>query len=139
PRAARVLGDVYSPAERGKVQGWSSCVFGVAAIVGPALGAFLVGHVHWSVVFWVNLPIGIVSIAMFAIFLPEQIERREHRIDYLGGVLLVFGIGALMLALVQAISLDRGTIAGLVLLGVGALVWLFVTEVRATEPMTWFR
>jgi EmrB/QacA subfamily drug resistance transporter len=135
PIAATVLGDVYTPEERAKVQGWSSSVFGVAAIIGPALGAFLVEHVHWSVVFWVNLPIGLVSIAMFAIFLPEQIARREHRIDYLGGVLLVVGVGALMLALVQAISLDRGTIAGLVLLGVGALGWLLVHEQRAPEPM----
>jgi EmrB/QacA subfamily drug resistance transporter len=135
PIAATVLGDVYTPAERAKVQGWSSSVFGVAAVVGPALGAFLVEHVHWSVVFWVNLPIGIASIAMFAIFLPERVERREHRIDYLGGGLLVIGVGALMLALVQAIRLDRGTILGLVACGTGALIWLFFHEQHTPEPM----
>ena len=103
PIAATIVGDIYSPAERARVQGAISSVFGVAAIIGPALGAFLVQHVHWSVVFWVNLPVGAVSITMFALFLHEGVERREHRIDYLGGALLVLGIGALMLALVQAV------------------------------------
>jgi len=98
PIAVTIIGDIYTPSERARVQGWISSVFGLAAVVGPALGAFLVEHVHWSVVFWVNLPIGVLSIAMFAIFLPERVERREHRLDYLGGLLLVVGIGALMLA-----------------------------------------
>src|SRR3984885_13554658 len=102
PIAMTIVGDIYTPPERARVQGWTSAVFGLAAIVGPALGAFLVQHVHWSVVFWVNLPIGFLAIVMFALYLPERVERREHRIDYLGGVLLILGIGSLMLAVVQA-------------------------------------
>ena len=90
---------------------------------------------HWSVVFWVNLPIGAVSIAMFALFLNERVERREHRIDYLGGVLLIIGIGALMLALVQAVSLAAGEIGLLVAVGGAALTWLFIHEQRTAEPM----
>jgi MFS family permease len=110
-------------------------VFGLAAVIGPALGAFLVLHVHWSVVFWINLPVGVLAIAMFAIFLPETIERRQHRLDYLGGALLVVGIGALMLALVQARSLGAGSIAALVALGCAALGALLVFERRTEEPM----
>ena len=56
-------------------------------------------------VFWVNLPVGAISLLMFALFLHEPVERREHRIDYLGGALLIVGVGALMLALVQATTL----------------------------------
>jgi len=108
PIASTIIGDIYTPADRARVQGWFSSVFGVAAIVGPLLGAFLVEHVHWSVVFWVNLPIGMISITMFWVFLHERVERREHRIDYLGGVLLVIGVGALMLTLVQGASLGGG-------------------------------
>src|SRR6266851_3598988 len=63
---------------------------------------------------------------MFALFLDERVERREHRIDYLGGVLLV---------LVQAVSLAAGEIAALVAVGIAALAWLFVHERRAAEPM----
>ena len=135
PIAMTIIGDIYAPAERARIQGASSAVWGFAAVVGPALSAVLVESVHWSVVFWVNLPVGAISIAMFALFLNERIERREHQIDYLGGALLIVGIGALMLALVQALTLGTAAIAGLVVLGVGALVWLFVHEQRVPEPM----
>jgi EmrB/QacA subfamily drug resistance transporter len=133
--AMTIIGDLYTPAERARIQGASSAVWGFAAVVGPALSAFLVEHVHWSVVFWVNIPVGIVSIAMFALFLHERVERREHRIDYLGGILLIIGIGALMLALVEAMTLDGVVIAAFVALGIGALVWLFIHEQRTAEPM----
>jgi EmrB/QacA subfamily drug resistance transporter len=135
PIAATIVADIYTPAERAKVQGAISSVFGVAAIIGPALGAFLVEHVHWSVVFWVNLPVGAISIAMFALFLEEPARRREHRIDFLGGALLIVGIGTLMLALVQAVTLSLQQIAALVVLGIAALTWLFIHEQRTAEPM----
>jgi EmrB/QacA subfamily drug resistance transporter len=135
PIAMTIVGDIYSPPERARVQGWSSAVFGLAAVVGPALGAFLVQHVHWSVVFWVNLPIGLLAMAMFAIYLPERIERREHRIDYLGGVLLVAGVGSLMLALVQATRLGGFAVAALVAFGLAMLGALYWHERRTPEPM----
>lgn len=133
--ALTIIGDIYTPPERARIQGATSAVFGFAAVVGPALSAYLVQNVHWSVVFWVNVPIGLISIAMFAMFLHERVERREHRIDYLGGVLLVVGIGALMLALVEAIALDGRVIAALVGLGIAALGWLLFHEGRTAEPM----
>ena len=133
--AMTVIGDIYTPAERARIQAASSAVWGFAAIVGPALSAFLVQHVHWSVVFWVNLPIGAVSIAMFALFLPEQVTCKQHRIDYLGAILLIVGVGALLLALVQAIRLDRGMIAGLIAIGVVALGGLLAYERRVPEPV----
>jgi len=75
--AVTIIGDIYTPAERARIQGFSSAVWGFAAVIGPALSAFLVEYVHWSVVFWVNLPVGIVSIAMFAIFLHERVDHRR--------------------------------------------------------------
>ena len=135
PIAMTIVGDIYTPAERARVQGWTSAVFGLAAVVGPALGAYLVQHVHWSVVFWVNLPIGCLAITMFALYLPEPPERREHRIDYLGGVLLIVGVGSLMLALVQAKSLGGEGVAGLIALGAAALAALYWHEGRTPEPM----
>lgn len=133
--ALTIIGDIYTPAERARIQGFSSAVWGFAAVVGPALSAFLVEYVHWSVVFWVNIPVGVVSIAMFMLFLNEHVERREHRIDYLGGALLVVGIGALMLALVEAMNFDPLTTTALVALGILALAWLFVHELHTREPM----
>jgi len=72
---------------------------------------------------------------MFAMFLHERVERREHRIDYLGGALLVVGVGALMLALVEAMTIDGRVIAALVALGIAALGWLLFHEQRTAEPM----
>ena len=134
PIAMTVIGDVYTPTERARVQGWTSAVFGLAAVVGPALGAFLVQHVHWSLVFWINLPIGLLAIAMFAILLPETAPRRRHSLDYLGGILLMIGVGALMLALVQARTLGIAQVLA-VAVGAVSLVALFAHERRTPEPM----
>jgi len=136
PIAITIIGDIYRPTERAKVQGYISGVFGIAAIIGPMLGAFLVEHVSWSLVFWINLPIGAVTFLMFGLFLHEQQAPRQHRIDYLGSVLVVFGAGALMLALVQ-VGNSGGvtTIAALAAGGSAALLALAAHERGAAEPI----
>ena len=112
PIATTILGDIYTPTERAHVQGLVSSVFGVAAVLGPLLGAFLVEQVSWQLVFWVNLPIGVAAIVMIATFLTEPAERhRRRRIDYLGSLLLMVAITALMLVLVQGGSLSHATLA----------------------------
>src|SRR6195952_5725374 len=119
PSAATILGDIYTPAERGRVQGLVSSVFGISAVAGPSLGAFLVQHMSWRIVFWVNVPIGIASIVMLAWFLREDVQRRSHRIDWAGSLLLLVGFGSLMLALVQSGSLSGTTL--IVLTAIGAV------------------
>ncbi len=135
PIAITVIGDIYTPAERAKIQGWLASVWGVSAIVGPALGAFLVETGHWPLVFWVNLPIGVVAVAMLQLFLTEKVGPREHPVDYLGSVLLMLGTGALMFALVQADRLGGGAIAGLVALALLSFVVLVRHEGRVPQPM----
>ena len=81
PIAATILGDIYNPTERGKVQGLVSSVFGISAVIGPSLGAFLIEHISWPVVFWVNLPIGAAAMIMLAVLLKERVERRQHLPD----------------------------------------------------------
>ena len=135
PVAATILGDIYTPAERGKIQGLVSSVFGVSAVVGPSLSAFLVAHLSWRAVFWVNVPIGIAAIAMIAVFLRETVHRRPQRIDWAGSLLLLLGFTALMLALVQGGSLGTPTLAALISGGTLALALLFVHERRAPQPM----
>ena len=82
PIATTILGDIYTPTERAHVQGLVSSVFGVAAVLGPSLGAFLVEQVSWQLVFWVNLPIGVAAIVMIATFLPEPTElQAPHRLS----------------------------------------------------------
>ncbi|HTV87754.1 MAG TPA: MDR family MFS transporter [Stellaceae bacterium] len=139
PVAVTVLGDIYTPAERARVQGYTSSVFGISAIVGPLLGAFIVEHLHWSLVFWVNLPIGIASMLMFGVFLRETVAPRGHRIDYLGSLLLSVGVGAAMLALVQGAHLDAGALAAILSVAGASLVLLAVHENRTPEPIVPFR
>src|SRR5207245_4963116 len=64
PIATTIIGDIYAPVERARMQGYVSGVYGVAAIIGPTLGAFVVEHVSWSLVFWVNIPIGAATFVM---------------------------------------------------------------------------
>ncbi|WP_158932547.1 MDR family MFS transporter [Acidisphaera sp. S103] len=135
PIAATILGDIYTPAERGRIQGLVSSVFGVSAVIGPSLGAFLVAHVSWRVVFWVNVPIGIAAIIMIAVFLRESVQHRRHSIDWAGSLLLLLAFGSLMLALVQSGVLSGPTLAALTATGVIALVALYFHERSTPEPM----
>jgi EmrB/QacA subfamily drug resistance transporter len=135
PVSMTILGDIYTPAERARVQGIVSSVFGVSAVVGPSLGAFLVEHVNWEFVFWVNLPVGAVAIAMIGTALREDITPRVRRIDWLGSLLMMLSISALMLALVQQATLSRPLLAALVTGGVALLVLLGLHERATPEPM----
>lgn len=135
PIAATILGDIYTPTERGKIQGLVSSVFGVSAVVGPSLGAFLIQHVSWRVVFWVNLPIGAAAVIMIAVFLKERVQTRQHQIDWLGSILLLIAFGGLMLALVQGGSLGRTTLWTVSSIGIVALFVLFWHEAHTREPM----
>ena len=135
PIAATILGDIYTPTERGKIQGLISSVFGVAAVIGPSMGAFLIQHVSWRVVFWVNLPIGAAAIVMIALFLKERVQHRDHQVDWLGSLLLLIAFGGLMLALVQGASLGHDMFWSVTIVGGVALVALLIHETRVREPM----
>jgi EmrB/QacA subfamily drug resistance transporter len=134
PITQTIIGDIYSPVERGRVQGALSSVWGVSAILGPLLGAAIVQHLHWSLVFWVNLPIGPVSMLLLGLFLRETAPARRHRIDVAGAVLTVLASGSLMLALLQLATLGWWA-AALLLFSALAWVLLVVQERRAAEPM----
>jgi EmrB/QacA subfamily drug resistance transporter len=139
PIAWTIIGDIYSPAERAKMQGWLSSVFGVSAIGGPALGAFIVQHLHWSLVFWVNLPVGIAAMLMLGLVLEERIGSTRRPIDYQGAMLLMVGVGSLLIAVVQSRSLAVPTVAALAIVGVAALTVLARHETRVAEPIVPFR
>jgi EmrB/QacA subfamily drug resistance transporter len=134
PIANTIVGDIYTPVERARVQGMLSGVFGVSAVIGPSLGAFIVQYGDWPVVFWMNLPIGAAAIAMIAMFLPEHVQSRAHHIDYQGSVLLLLAIGMLMLLMQSAglSGLEQAAVAAIFVLAGVALV---LHERRVAEPM----
>ncbi|HUC61336.1 MAG TPA: MDR family MFS transporter [Alphaproteobacteria bacterium] len=129
-----MMGDIYSAEERARVQGYLSSVWGVASVIGPAIGAFLVEHVGWQYVFWLNLPLGIVAIAIFAFYLHEDPKQRAHAIDYLGTFLFLAGLMALMLALIQGTSLPWAAVAALLAVAILCLALFYRIERRASEP-----
>lgn len=103
PISSTIVADIYSPRERASVQGWLSSVWGVAAIVGPLTGAWLVQHFSWSVIFWVNLPIGLISMLMLARWLPaHQQEEKSASLNLAGSGWLMLCVSALLVALLQA-------------------------------------
>jgi len=135
PIALTIVGDIYTAKERARIQGYLSSVWGISAVIGPMLGAFLVEQAHWSFVFWVNVPIGVACVALLAVFLNEQVGHKKHKVDYAGSALLMTGTTALMLALIQGQSLSGGTEAGLLLAAGLCLAGFLAQERRAAEPM----
>ena len=95
--AQAIIADIVPPRERGRYMGLIGSVFAVASVAGPLLGGFLVTHLSWRWVFYVNVPIGIVAVVIVTTRLHLHTPHRQHRIDYLGAALLSGGVGALIL------------------------------------------
>ncbi len=93
-----IIGDVIPPRERGRYQGYFGGVFGVASVVGPLAGGFAVDHLSWRYIFYVNLPIGIIALAVTNRVLRLPMRRRQVKIDWWGALLLVAGVSAILLA-----------------------------------------
>ena len=136
---ATIIGDIYGPEDRARALGWLSSIWAIAAVSGPLIGGFIVQYLHWELVFWVNLPIGLATMAMLAYFHHEDLQPRQHEVDYLGALLLMLGVGAPMIVLVQAQNLDGWTIVCLLGGGGLALVALFLQERRVKEPIVPFK
>lgn len=138
PIATTIVGDIYTKEERGKIQGYLSSVWGISAVSGPALGGLLVEYASWRYVFWINVPLGILAIAGLWLYLHENIEKKKHKIDYAGAVLLTTSISSLMIVLVEAganWAWDSPQTIALISLSVLTFVLFIIQERRAAEPM----
>ncbi len=138
PVATTIVGDLYTPQERPRVQGWLSSVWGFAAIVGPLAGGLIVQALSWHWIFWINVPVGILTIVGLSLFLREDVAHRAHNVDYLGVGIFCIAISALLVALLEG-GVDWGFASlptfALVALFVVALVVYLRREQRAPEPM----
>lgn len=95
--AFATVGDLFSPRDRGRWQGVLGGTFGVASLFGPTLGGFIVDNFHWSWVFWVFLPFGIVAFIAISKLYPSLPQKEKEPIDYLGSSLLTIFIVTLLL------------------------------------------
>jgi len=138
PIAQTIIADLLSPRERPIVQGRTSIMFMSASILGPVLGGFLTDHLHWSFIFWINVPLGIVALVMTERALRRLPRNdRPHRLDVVGAALMVGAALALMLALSLGGSHYPWASWRIVaLLAASALLWvLFVLRLlTAREP-----
>jgi EmrB/QacA subfamily drug resistance transporter len=133
-----IVGDLVPPRDRGRYQGVFGAVFGASSVLGPLLGGVFTEQLSWRWVFYVNLPIGIVALAVIAAVLHIPVRRTEHRIDYLG--MVVVATAATCLVLVTSLGgttwpwgsfrIIALAVAGLALIAVFAAV-----ERRAQEPV----
>jgi MFS family permease len=133
-----IIGDIFPPAERGKWQGMTIGIWGLATIVGPPLGGWITDTWSWRWVFYINLPLGAAAILVAALALPRLIERRAHRIDYAGAASLVVAASALVLAFSWAgttYAWDSPQILGLFAVALVAGVVFCLIERRAAEPI----
>jgi EmrB/QacA subfamily drug resistance transporter len=138
PITSTIVGDIYTAEERGRAQGFIASVWGVASILGPALGGLLSQYASWRWIFFINIPVGIAAVAMLQANLRERVVRTLHRIDYEGAAVLTLGLSLGILALLEGGVAWSWTSTGSVGLFVaaGILLALFVlVERRAQEPI----
>lgn len=141
PTTTTIVGDLYEPAQRGRIQGYISSVWGMSAIVGPALGGFFAQYWTWRGIFWLNLPVGVGAAWLIQRHLRERVEPRRHRIDYAGALALGGACALLILALLEGgvswawsspVSVGLFAVAGALLV---AFVWIERTVAEPILPL----
>jgi EmrB/QacA subfamily drug resistance transporter len=138
PIAFTIAGDIFEPAQRARMQGFFSGVWGVSAIVGPALGGLITTTVGWPWVFELNIPVGLLAGFLIWRVLHERFERRRHRLDWAGAFLLSASIVLLLFAVSEGGSLFGWTsplVAGMVVAAGVLFVAFVVLERRTAEPL----
>ncbi|MBN8930343.1 MAG: MFS transporter, partial [Rhodospirillales bacterium] len=130
-----VIGDLVSPRERAKYAAWISGTWAVASVAGPLVGGYFAEHLSWSLIFWINLPLGLAAMAALNAPLKKlPIAGRHHSIDIVGALMLVIATALLLLALNWAgseFSWSSAPIIGLFV--ASALIWAVLMRRLATE------
>jgi EmrB/QacA subfamily drug resistance transporter len=132
------VGDIIAPRDRGKYQGFFGAVFGVSTVIGPLLGGFFVDSLSWRWIFYVNLPLGLVALAVIGAAFQSTSEHVHHRIDYLGAAVLTAGLSAIVLFTSlggTSYAWSSPLIVALIVIGAAMLVLFPFVEARAAEPI----
>lgn len=136
PLAITVIGDVTPAADRPRVIGYVSGIWGIASIAGPLLGALFVNSLGWPFVFWLNVPIAVTTITLVWRFLHESPHHdRDRSIDIPGSLFLVVGIGGIMVPLVQGATLSPAILTGLLAVAAVSLYGFYRREKQAHTPL----
>jgi EmrB/QacA subfamily drug resistance transporter len=137
--AMAAVGDLVSPRERARYQGYIAATFAIATIAGPLAGGLLVQHVSWRWVFYLNLPLGLAALAGVHLRLPAgTVDRPTHRLDLVGAGLLAAATSALLLACIwggDRYAWGSAPIVGLLAATLVLALGLFARERRTADPI----
>ncbi|MDQ1578919.1 MAG: hypothetical protein QOE21_1606 [Microbacteriaceae bacterium] len=138
PMAITIAGDIYTLAERAKTQGYLASVWAISSVVGPTLGGVFSQYLSWRWIFFVNVPLCILAVWMLVRAFHEKIEKRRHKVDYLGASLLTAALTLIILAVLeggQAWAWDAPQSIGAFAIGGVLLVAFVLAERKAVEPV----
>jgi EmrB/QacA subfamily drug resistance transporter len=132
PLSQAIVGELYVLRERARAQALFSGVWGVASIAGPLVGGYITDALSWRWVFYINIPAGLLALAVIAVAYPPSLERTAVKVDWLGAVLLFTGVSGVLLALSadNAVAALSWGVASAV-----ALLWFAAVERRIAEPI----
>jgi EmrB/QacA subfamily drug resistance transporter len=138
PMSVTIAGDIYTVAERAKTQGYLASVWAISSVVGPTLGGVFSQFLSWRWIFFINIPLCLIAAWMIYRSFHETIERKRHKVDYLGATLLAAALSLLILGVLeggQAWAWNSPQSIGAFSIG-AVLLGLFVwAESRASEPV----
>ena len=136
--ALSVIGDVIPPRDRGKIQGVFAGVFSLSSVMGPLMGGWFVDAFTWHWIFFINLPLGALAVAGFALGFSGTGTRASHKIDWAGAAALSLSLGSLTLVTSlggRSIEWSSPAALGLIALCLGATAAFIAIERRAAEPI----
>ncbi|MBP0726425.1 MFS transporter [Bacillus sp. RG28] len=99
PIAFTIIFDIFPPEKRGKMMGLFGAVFGLSSVIGPLLGAYITDQINWRWIFYINLPLGIVSFIFISLFYKESLQLKKLKVDWFGAITLVGSVVSLMFGL----------------------------------------
>lgn len=138
PVSMATVADLYAPTERGKIQGMLGAVFAVSSVIGPFLGGFIVDNLDWRWVFYVNLPVGFLAIAVTSMKFPKQVGDTSKRIDYPGMVTLASALTPALLIMTwggSTYAWDGIEVIGMAVLSIASLIAFVMIERRSEDPI----